>query len=137
LVAAPAYVASRGKPRSLLELAQHDCLIVRESEMPASTWLLAQGNQAAQAVKVTGPLVSNSGELVRDWCVSGRGIMLRSMWDVAPMIASGQLIRLVPKYAMRDANIQWLAPFRAQTPKRVQLLREHLMAQFKTRPWEN
>ncbi len=136
LVAAPAYVAARGKPRSLEELAQHDCLIVRESEMAAGTWLLAQGDQAAQVVKVSGPLVSNSGELVRDWCVNGRGIMLRSMWDVAPLIASGQLIRLLPKFAMRDANIQWLAPFRAQTPKRVQLLREFLIAQFKARPWE-
>jgi LysR family transcriptional regulator, transcriptional activator for dmlA len=87
-------------------------------------------------VKIKGSLVSNSGELVRDWCLSGRGIMLRSLWDVAPLIASGALVRLLPSYAMRDANIQWLAPFRAQTPKRVQLLRAHLMARFKARPWE-
>jgi LysR family transcriptional regulator, transcriptional activator for dmlA len=91
----------------------------------------------AHAVKVRGGLVSNSGELVRDWCVSGRGIMLRSLWDVAPLIASGQLVRLLPNYAMRDANIQWLAPFRAQTPKRVKLLREHLMSRFKARPWDH
>jgi LysR family transcriptional activator of dmlA len=81
-------------------------------------------------------LVSNSGELVRDWCVNGHGIMLRSLWDVAPLLANGLLLRVLPKYSMLDANIQWLAPFRAQSPKRVQLLREFLIAQFKTRPWE-
>jgi LysR family transcriptional regulator, transcriptional activator for dmlA len=136
LVASPAYAKARGKPRSLEDLSVYDCLLVRESDTPSGTWLLGADGEAAQVVKVKGALVSNSGELVRDWCTQGRGIMLRSLWDVAPLLASGQLIRLLPKYAMRDANIQWLAPFRAQTPKRVQLLREHLMARFKTRPWE-
>ncbi len=138
LVASPEYVKARGKPRSLEELPQHDCLLVRESDLPSSTWLLSkQGERKpAQTVKVRGSMVSNSGEMVRDWCVNGRGIMLRSLWDVAPLIASGQLQRLLPDYAMRNANIQWLAPFRAQTPQRVRLLREHLIASFKTRPWE-
>jgi LysR family transcriptional regulator, transcriptional activator for dmlA len=136
LVASPAYVKARGKPRSLDDLSAHDCLLVRESDTPSGTWLLGAEEEAAKVVKLKGALVSNSGELVRDWCIQGRGIMLRSLWDVAPLIASGQLIRLLPKYAMRDANIQWLAPFRAQTPKRVQLLRAHLMARFKARPWE-
>jgi LysR family transcriptional regulator, transcriptional activator for dmlA len=149
LVASPEYIAARGKPRTLEDLLQHDCLIVRESYLPGGNWLLekelkapksanAKGDMqtAAQTIKVSGPLASNSGELVRDWCLQGRGIMLRSLWDVAPLIASGQLVRLLPSYAMRDANIQWLAPFRAQTPQRVRLLREHLMAAFKSRPWD-
>lgn len=138
LVAAPAYVKARGKPRSLEDLNEHDCLLVRESDTPSDTWLLGKEGERkpARAIKVKGALVSNSGELVRDWCLSGRGIMLRSLWDVAPLIASGQLVRLLPSYAMRNANIQWLAPYRAQTPKRVQLLRAYLMARFKTRPWE-
>jgi LysR family transcriptional regulator, transcriptional activator for dmlA len=138
LVAAPSYVKARGKPRSLEDLQQHDCLQVRESDTPSSTWHLSKDaeRKSVQAIKITGALVSNSGELVRDWCLAGRGIMLRSLWDVAPMIASGQLVRLLPSYAMRNANIQWLAPFRVQTPQRVRLLREHLMATFKARPWE-
>lgn len=138
LVASPIYVKAHGKPRRLEDLAQHDCLQVRESDTPSGTWLLSKEGEKkpAQAIKVKGGLVSNSGELVRDWCLAGRGIMLRSLWDVAPLIASGQLVRLLPGYAMRNANIQWLAPFRAQTPQRVRLLREHVMAVFKKRPWE-
>ena len=138
LVASPDYVKARGRPRSLEELRQHDCLLVRESDTPSGTWYLSKEGESApaQMIKVKGALVSNSGELVRDWCVNGHGIMLRSLWDVAPLIANGLLLRVLPKYAMLDANIQWLAPFRAQSPKRVQLLREFLIAQFKTRPWE-
>lgn len=137
LVAAPAYLARRGRPRTVSELQQHDCLTVRESDHPASLWLLSREDDDQPAgIRVSGPLASNSGELVRDWCLAGRGIMLRSLWDVAPLISSGKLVRVLPRYAMRDADIQWLAPFRAQTPKRVQLLREFLQAQFKSKPWE-
>jgi LysR family transcriptional regulator, transcriptional activator for dmlA len=137
LVASPAYLAVRGRPKVLEDFQQHDCLQVRESDTPQGTWLLSrEGQVAAQPVKVRGPLVSNSGELVRDWCVQGHGIMLRSVWDVSSLLVSGKLVRVLPKYAMLDANIQWLAPFRAQTPKRVQLLREFLLVQFKKRPWE-
>lgn len=138
LVASPAYVKVRGKPRGVEDLAAHVCLLVRESDTPSGIWHLSKEGEKkpAQAVLVKGALVSNSGELVRDWCLAGRGIMLRSLWDVAPLIASGKLVRLLPSYGMRNANIQWLAPFRAQSPKRVQLLREYLMARFKARPWE-
>lgn len=138
LVASPRYLKAHGQPRNLEELQQHDCLQVRESDTPSGTWHLSKEGERkpAQATKVRGALVSNSGELVRDWCLAGRGIMLRSLWDVAQLVASGQLVRVLPEYAMRNANIQWLAPFRAQTPRRVRLLREHLMTRFKARPWE-
>jgi LysR family transcriptional regulator, transcriptional activator for dmlA len=137
LVAAPVYLKLRGTPRSVDDLQQHECLVVRESDDPSYTWQLsAAGERRIHAVVVRGALSSNSGELVRDWCLRGRGIMLRSLWDVAPMLASGALVRVLPTYAMRDADIQWLAPFRAQTPKRVRLLRDFLAAKFKSRPWE-
>ncbi len=140
LVAAPAYLRARGAPKSIEALAEHECLFVRESSMTANMWHLTHGKPGSKAptvsVRVTGPLSSNSGELVRDWCLGGHGIMLRSLWDAAPLLASGALVRVLPQAAMRDADVHWLAPFRAQVPKRVQLLREFLAAHFKTRPWE-
>jgi LysR family transcriptional regulator, transcriptional activator for dmlA len=137
LVAAPSYLKQYGAPSSVDELQAHECLVVRESDDPHYTWQLsAQGERRMHAVVVRGALSSNSGELVRDWCAAGRGIMLRSLWDVAPLLGDGTLVRVLPRYAMRDADIQWLAPFRAQTPKRVRLLRDFLASRFKSRPWE-
>jgi LysR family transcriptional regulator, transcriptional activator for dmlA len=137
LLAAPSYLRQHNAPRTVDDLQQHECLVVRENDDPSYTWQLsAEGERRSHAVAVRGALSSNSGELVRDWCLAGRGIMLRSLWDVAPLLASGKLMRVLPAYAMRDADIQWLAPFRAQTPKRVRLLRDFLAAKFKSRPWE-
>ena len=86
-------------------------------------------------MRVQGLLSSNSGEVVRDWCLQGRGVMLRSLWDVQALLASGKLLRLLPQYAMLDADIQWLAPFRPQTPKRVRLLIDCLVEKFRHEPW--
>lgn len=53
---------------------------------------------------VTGHLSSNSGEIVLQWALEGKGIMLRSEWDVQPFLTSGKLVRVLPEYA-QSANI--------------------------------
>ena len=137
VAAAPRYVRERGAPKTPAELAQHACLIVRESDQRFDVWALRRERDKAETrVGVQGPLSTNSGELVRDWCLAGRGIMLRSLWDIAPQLASGELVRLLPAYAMWDADIHWLAPHRAQTPKRVRLLLDFLAERFRGEPWK-
>lgn len=140
LAAAPAYLARHGTPASVEDLARHACLIARENGNTTGprfdVWQLQHAQSGAPAkVRIQGPLASNSGELVRDWCVDGRGIMLRSLWDIAPQLASGQLVRVLPDWAMPDADIHWLAPWRAQTPKRIRLLVDYLVEQFQDAPW--
>jgi DNA-binding transcriptional LysR family regulator len=136
VVAAPHYLRERGTPQVPAELANHDCLMVRESDQRFDVWALRRERDKAETrVRVQGPLSSNSGELVRDWCLAGRGIMLRSLWDIAPQLASGQLVRLLPGSAMWDADIHWLAPHQAQVPKRVRLLIDFLADRFRAEPW--
>lgn len=140
LAAAPAYLARHGIPARIEDLAHHACLIARENGNTAGprfdVWQLHHEKSGAPAkVRIQGPLASNSGELVRDWCVDGYGIMLRSLWDIAPQLASGELVRVLPEWAMPDADIHWLAPWRAQTPKRVRLLIDYLVEQFQDAPW--
>jgi LysR family transcriptional regulator, transcriptional activator for dmlA len=136
LVAAPDYLRHHKTPKDITDLAKHECLVVRESDDPSNAWQLSRPkDKKISLVHVNGSLSCNSGEMVRDWCLDGRGIMLRSLWDVAPLIAQGALVRVLPSYAMRDADVQWLAPFRAQTPRRVKLLSDFLHASFRMTPW--
>ena len=137
LVAAPAYVELHGVPLEVGQLAQHDCLVVRENGQRFDVWNLHRAKEKSiKRIRVQGPLSSNSGELVRDWCLGGHGIMLRSLWDVAPQLQSGALVRVLPEYAMQDADIHWLAPHSAQTPKRIRLLVDFLVERFKDEPWK-
>ena len=84
---------------------------------------------------VRGPLSSNSGELVRDWCLAGHGVMLRSLWDVAPLLERGELVRVLGEWSMPDADIHWIAPYRAQVPRRIRLLVDFLAERFRDEPW--
>jgi DNA-binding transcriptional LysR family regulator len=127
------------------DLQHHRCLIVRENGNASDSalsqrfdvWTLHQtGDETPIRVRVRGPLSSNSGELVRDWCVQGRGIMLRSLWDVAPQLQSGQLQRVLPQYSMPDADIHWLAPYRPDAPRRIRLLIDFLIQRFQPQPWK-
>lgn len=140
LVAAPSYLARRGTPLALDDLAAHDCLVARENQQ-FDQWMLqavdetARGGPPPPPLRVGGALSSNSGELVRDWCLAGRGIMLRSLWDAAPHLQRGELVQVLPGYAMLDADIQWLAPYRPRKPRRTALLADFLQERFASEPW--
>ena len=141
LVAAPVYVARHGAPATPEDLTGHACLAVLENEAPAarqrSHWQLqAAVETGVKRVRIDGPLSSNSGELVRDWCLAGQGIMLRSLWDIAAQLDSGALVRVLPDYSMPDADSHWIAPWRPSTPKRVRLLVDFLASRFAGEPWK-
>lgn len=77
LCAAPTYLQKYGEPTTLQELIRHDCLVTKERDMTHGVWELDNG-QEKKSVKVAGHLSSNSGEIVLQWALQGKGIMLRS-----------------------------------------------------------
>lgn len=143
VVAAPAYIERHGSPQTPSDLSRHVCLVVRENDDRPTLWRLqglARPQRDIQTVRVSGPLSSNSGEVVRDWALAGRGLMLRSLWDVHQHLQSGQLVHVLPDYAMLDADVQFLMPPRPAgntVPRRVRALQEHLSRALAQPPWLN
>jgi LysR family transcriptional activator of dmlA len=128
LCAAPAYLARRGTPRSLADLANHDCLVIKERDHPFGVWKLQAGGVEA-TVKVTGPLSTNNGEIGVQWAVDGRGIVLRSLWDVGPLLQSGALQQVLPTH-QQPANVWAVYPSRLASSAKVRVCVEHLEAYF-------
>jgi LysR family transcriptional activator of dmlA len=128
LCASPGYVQRHGLPSSLADLANHACLIIKERDHPFGLWKLRSGSDE-QTVKVRGPLSSNHGEIAVNWAVDGRGIVLRSLWDVGPLLQSGQLVQVLPQYT-QEANLWAVFPARLETSAKVRVcvewLQEHL-----------
>jgi DNA-binding transcriptional LysR family regulator len=143
VVASPAYLEQHGAPQSPADLSRHSCLVVRENDDRPALWrlqALARPQRDIQTVRVAGPLSSNSGEVVRDWALAGRGLMLRSLWDVHEHLQGGRLVHVLPEYAMLDADVQFLMPARpagTSVPKRVRALQEHLSRALAQPPWLN
>jgi LysR family transcriptional activator of dmlA len=124
LCAAPAYLNEFGVPQTLAELANHNCLIIKERDHPFGVWRLRSGVRE-ESVKVRGSLSSNNGEIVVRWAVDGRGVILRSMWDVYPLLKSGELRQVLPEW-VQEANIWAVYPARLETSAKIRVCIEWL-----------
>ena len=128
LCAAPAYLARFGTPGSLDELKAHRCIPIRERDQDFGRWELA-GPEGLTAIKVSGPLSANNGEIVRQWAIDGHGIILRSTWDVGRDIAAGLLAPVLPQY-FQPADVWAVYPSRLSVSAKVKVCVEFLEAWF-------
>lgn len=109
LCAAPAYLQRYGTPETLKELAdlRRHRLLAADGQLP---WRLVRGKQA-MLVAGSSHVRTNSSEVVRELCVGGVGVALRSLWDVAPLLAAGRLVRVLPEVeGSRDVAIHAARP---------------------------
>lgn len=132
LCAAPAYLARRGHPRTLAELAQHDCLLYRERHQTFGVWRL-QGPSGTETIKVTGPVGSNHSDIVFNWALQGHGIILLAGWDVAKALQSGQLVRVLPTYR-QEATVWAVTAARLQTSPKLRLCTQFIVQQLQQGP---
>ncbi|MFZ0571272.1 MAG: LysR family transcriptional regulator [Rhodomicrobium sp.] len=89
--AAPRYLAAKGTPRSIADLARHDCLGYTLSRtIGADTWLF--GGERNISVAVRGSLKANNGDALTAAAVAGEGIVYQPTFLVAREIAAGLLV---------------------------------------------
>lgn len=135
LCASPRYLARRPAPREPQELAAHDCIVLRENHEDVTLWRLRK-KRSEVAVRVPAILSCNDGEVARHWALQGKGVVMRSEWDVADSLASGKLVRLLPEWSLPDADVVALVASRTGLSARVKLFLAFLQARFKpVAPW--
>nr|WP_211113534.1 LysR family transcriptional regulator [Azospirillum endophyticum] len=129
LCAAPAYLERRGVPLRPDDLTEHDCLVIKERDHPFGLWRLS-GPEGDVSVRVAGSLSSNHGEIVHQWAMAGRGIMLRSLWDVRTALSSGALVPLLPAYS-QPADIWAVYPARLTNSAKLRVCVEFFERHFR------
>jgi len=128
LCASPAYLARFGMPQSLEELKAHRCIPIRERDQDFGRWEL-DGPDGLVAIKVSGPLSANNGEIVRQWAIDGHGIILRSTWDISREIEAGVLMPVLPQY-FQQADVWAVYPSRLSVSAKVKVCVEFLEQWF-------
>jgi LysR family transcriptional activator of dmlA len=128
LCAAPAYLKRHGTPRQLADLGAHQCLAIKERDHPSGIWRLTERGDIV-SVKVTGPLSTNHGEVAVQWALAGRGIVLRSMWDVRALLDSGALVQVLPGVT-QPANVWAVYPARLASSAKVRVCVDFLADEF-------
>jgi DNA-binding transcriptional LysR family regulator len=138
--ASPTYLRQRGVPTNPGELLDHDCLCLRENDEDVTLWRYRKSGRTTtprrrvEAVRVTPTLTSNDGEVVRNWALAGRGIILRSQWDVAPFIKRGELKRIMAAWDFEGGDVLALVPARQGISARVSRFIDFLKKQFRPAP---
>lgn len=138
--ASPAYLAAHGVPADPGDLRAHACIALRENDEDVTLWRFRRegaGTGPAEArVRIEPRLASNDGEVVRGWALAGRGLILRSEWDVADDLRAGRLVRLLPGYALPDAPVTALLGARRQArAARTRRFLDALAAALDPPPW--
>ena len=124
VVASPAYLKRHGTPRSLDELAKHNCLAI-SSDGSQRGWTFRQNGKNV-TLKVAGNMVCNDGEVLHDWAVNGKGLAWRSMWEVGSEIESGKLQTVLDEFAAPGNDIYAVFAQRRHLPLRIRALVEFL-----------
>ncbi|MFD9893459.1 LysR family transcriptional regulator [Amycolatopsis sp. NPDC059027] len=123
--ASPDYLRRRNPPSSIHDLPDHDCIVIRENDSDYAIWRFGTGAEEA-AIKVPGSMISNDGEIATQWCVDGHGLVMRSLWHVAPLLRTGELVRVLPDMPTPDAHIYAVYPSARALPRRARLAIDHL-----------
>ncbi len=132
--AAPAYLAAHGTPKVPSDLAQHNCLGIRQGDEAYGVWrFVDRHQQLTDTVKVRGNLNTNDGEIAVNWALDGHGILMRAEWDIARYLRSGRLVQVLPDHGTPPADICAVYPQRHQTAARVRVFVDFLAQAFKDR----
>ena len=129
LVASGSYLSRKGKPKTLADLAQHECL-VNAMKSPTSYWNFT-GPEGAIRVRVKGSMRANFGEPLRHAALLGHGISMHPDYMVARDLREELLQIVLPAYQPIGLEIYAVYPSRHNMPGRVRLFLDFLREEFR------
>jgi DNA-binding transcriptional LysR family regulator len=126
VVAAPAYLERRRRPRLPAELTGHACVLLSALNNEAE-WELVSGRRRAR-VRVIGSITSRDFRSVSFFVYRGHGIGLLPSSYCDEQIADGTLERLLPQWSSPPLSVHAVYPTRKFLPEKVHVFLEELRA---------
>ena len=135
VVASPAYLDERGRPKKPADLAAHD-LLLYANVGAADNWRFRVGDRW-EVVRGRGRLRADNGDLLRAAAVAGLGVAAMPSFIVADSIESGELEPILVDYPLAEAALWAVMPPGRATTARVRALVEFLVKRFGPEPeWD-
>ncbi|CZF81188.1 HTH-type transcriptional regulator DmlR [Grimontia celer] len=125
LCAAPEYIEKYGVPSHPQDMTEHNALLFQLSDMLHDVWEF-DGGDCKQKVRVSGNRASNDADLVRRWCVAGKGIAAKSSLDMAADLMAGRVVNLMRETPPVSTELWLVFPSRQSITPAARLLRDML-----------
>jgi len=129
--ASPDYLARQGTPQHPVDLAHHNCLTY--SYFGKSLWHF-EHQGSTSTVPVGGNLSANESVVLLAAVQQGVGISLQPYYSVAPLLASGELVELLPGYQPQALGIYAIYSSRRQMPPVQRSMLDFLLGWFASNP---
>jgi DNA-binding transcriptional LysR family regulator len=124
MVAAPSYLAKRGRPSAPQDLRDHEG--IRMSNVAGSdTLVLLTSTGDRHEVRFDGGLRVDHGLAAREALVAGRGVAPAHQWLVDDLLADGRLEVILPGYSPPAVPLSMLI-----VPERAAIVRVRLLVDF-------
>jgi DNA-binding transcriptional LysR family regulator len=131
LVASPSYLESHGTPEHPKDLLNHQGLFYQLQNILNDTWHFTckeldenPGAERSYKIKPKAYCAANDGDLVRRWCVAGKGVAIKSSLDIANDLLTGRIVSLMPDYKIPQGELWLISPSRQSITPTVRLLRD-------------
>ncbi|MGB7102397.1 MAG: LysR family transcriptional regulator [Xanthobacteraceae bacterium] len=134
--AAPSYLKTHGTPRTVAELAQHNCLgYTLSRRLSVDRWVF--GRQSVITVQVSGNLRANNGSALRAAAIAGQGLIYQPTFIVADDIRSGSLMALTFDHPAVEVGIHAVFLPEPYPAAKVRAFIDFLAARFAPEPpWD-
>jgi len=134
LCAAPAYLARRGTPRDVAELAGHD-LVVYGRDGFVAPWLLEEGGRP-RTLKPRGRIVLGHGDPILDAVLAGCGISWLPTWLIGDHVRRGALRLVMTQGPIANLAVHAVWPVTRALAPRIRVAVDALVAHFAAPDWD-
>ena len=135
IYASPEYLKMHGRPQTLADLANHDCVLFRGKHGKA-LWRLDGPEGQVSSIEVHGRVNVDEMLFVRQAIGVGLGIGLLPTIVIATCSRVGKLEpveRILPEFSMGGADVSVVTPSGPKRPRRVTILRDFLVQRLAPR----
>lgn len=133
--ASPGYIAARGAPRTLDDLAGHDCLLYRRPRNGRlRQWRFRQAG-GVQPVPLSGSMVFNSNEALVAAAAAGLGLIRVADFYAQPLLESGELVEVLEAHKTGGYEISVIFPQQQHITPRHRVFVDFLVSIFNEPPW--
>jgi DNA-binding transcriptional LysR family regulator len=133
--ASPRYLARAGAPTHPQDLVRHDCIIYTLGRSPTRV-TFADPSGGTIVVPVQGRVHTNSGLVEKIAAVGGGGITFLPIFYIAPELADGSLVQVLPAYPLPDLGAYAVYPERRGLAPKVRAFVDFVAASLRPAPWE-
>ncbi len=75
-------------------------------------------------IKMSGNRASNDGDIVRRWCVAGKGLAVKSCLDMSGDLLAGNIVSIMPEFTPTPTELWLICPSRQLITPATRLLRD-------------